>query len=1353
LFRVRAASPLKGALVACGLLLALYVASARGQFEGSDSSPPRRSSDAAADAAGDYRAYSLKHKDVRDVERMLGELLANFGDSAHVLADPRANRILLRGPERAQQIARQLIESIDRPAPAEREVKSTLRVYRVSPARADEAARSLKLRYADDPRIRITVDADGAQLLILAPADVHDDIARQLSPRAPLPEQLGGDRRAFQPRAAEPRAPLSGPPRERFVLLENTRADRVEGLFRDIFGERLKPADVDAGYVLTDSTGTAAELQFDRRQNGVALRAPEPQLGQLARLIGTLDSPPQSAGKKIRIVPIRRADPRKVQQAIDAYRRGYRAPGSRPSVDDGQSRLWPADARSPYADDGEANRYRRGRFTQVAYQEDAPAAAPQDGQNADMDDRRRVRELGSEVDIETLDDLDVIILRGNDRDVEEVSRIIREIERLSAETQPEVEIVSLEHVGSEALAELLTKLNVDLVGSRQGRVSVTPLVKPNAVLLVGWGEAVAAVKALIAKLDQPVDAETQFRVFRLRHATAAAAGTNLQSFYANRTGLGAKVRIIPDPRTNALLVQASPRDMVEIERLIERIDTPDSGAVHQARIFKLKHALAADVAATLNAAIDAARGGTGGGAAAAQKSAILELLTVDAQGQRLLKSGILSDVRITPDPQQNALVVSAPAESMELLEALIRQLDDAPAAAAQIKVFRIVNGDATGLVQMLRALLPSQPGNVGPQLATAQGESSLAPLRFAVDLRTNSIIATGSTGDLKIIEALLLRLDEKEVQMRKNAVYRLKNAPAADVARAINDFLRSERQVQQAAPGNVSPFQQIESEVVVVPEPVSNTLILSATPRFFDEIEELVERLDAQPPQVMIQVLIAEVQLNDADEFGVELGIQDSLLFDRSLLGDLITTTNTVQTSTPAGILTSTNQVIQAATNTPGYNFNGTPLPGLGNSGSEQSLATAGSLAGQALSNFAMNRLNSELGFGGLVMSASSESVSILVRALQESRRLEILSRPQVMTLDNQPAFIQVGQRVPRIVGSTINQLGQINTIELENVGLIIAVTPRISPEGMVVMEIDAEKSELGPEAEGIPVSISNDGGVIRSPRINLTTAQTTVSAADGETIVLGGLITKGTSQVHRRVPWLADLPLLGNLFRYDSLLSKRTELLIIMTPHVVRSSEDVDRIRQIEAARMHWCCADVHEIHGEGGLCNNPNCPLCNAEIPVIYPDLDPRGHAPDGAGRTYVDPAYEADVPRPADAKRNNPRKAQRGDASEGRTGFFRRKPRAVQTSKQTAQPVNPPRLAVPRDDAMPLAPLREAEEAGPYIPEFDDDLDPRTSDAGNAARRGAVRPAGATTDRAASAGETDRSRIAEFPPGWRQ
>ncbi len=130
----------------------------------------------------------------------------------------------------------------------------------------------------------------------------------------------------------------------------------------------------------------------------------------------------------------------------------------------------------------------------------------------------RLRQLGDNVEIETLPDLDVIILRGRDPDVDEVARIIAELERLSAETIPEIHIYRLRFVNCLSLVQIIDLVAEDLIGGRQGKIHITPLVKPNAVLLIGWGEAVTAMKELIAKLDMPVSPQSQIRVYRLRHA-------------------------------------------------------------------------------------------------------------------------------------------------------------------------------------------------------------------------------------------------------------------------------------------------------------------------------------------------------------------------------------------------------------------------------------------------------------------------------------------------------------------------------------------------------------------------------------------------------------------------------------------------------------------------------------------------------------------------------------------------------------------------------------------------------------------------------------------------------------------
>jgi len=1264
-----------------------------------------------------YRGYTLRYKKAEAVRQMLTELLANVSSDTRVVIDKKTNQLIVHGPEHIHALVERLLDDVDRPprAPAPEAKQPVLKAYACRPAQLAATADRLRATYRDDRQVSVATNGSTGQLFILAPPARQVEISAWLADAAVGPiGRTGGSEAAV------------GDQQTSYLLpLKHASVMRVDRLLHDAFGSRLRRTGrivpEHGTYQLAGAKDQRLDLMLDRQGNTVTLTGPKRLAQQAKRLIETIDRPVSTGETVLKVVPLGNADPQKIEEAaraLRAHRRGgrpHRLGGDRPGspaasqghpvsqlnrIDPpslqpvGTAPRWAqraghvADLPAPDRVNHRGAAIVEGEIPQVSYlfqdADTAEGGGPEDDREGPDGNAREPRgqpphALGSDVEIDTLPDLDVLILRGSEKDVAELMRIIEEIERISVENEPVIEVVRLHHVKDEALVKLLLAVQKQLSGKRQGRVQITPLVRPNALLLIGWGEAMDAARRLIRKLDQPAERDGQLHVLPLRHVAAASAAKTIVGLFSQTTGLGTRVTVTPDTRSNALLVQAAPRDLAAVKTLLEQIDTPGSDAVNKVRVFDLHNSLATDLAKTLQAAIQAA---SGRGAQA--KSAALELLTIDNAEAKIINSGVLEEVHFTADPQRNALIVTAPAKSMELVAALIHRLDDKPAAIAQIKVFRIVNADANDLVTMLRGLLPEKTrAAVGPQLPGAEGETSTAPLRLAVDIRTNSIIATGAAGDLRIIEALLIRLDQREAHNRETSVYRLKNAPALDVANAVNDFLRSKRVVEEVAPPRaLSPFRQIEREVVVVPELVSNSLIISATPRYYKDVIALVEDLDAQPAQVMIQVLIAQVALNDADEFGVELGLQDSLLFDRGLLSDLLTTVNTVQTSTPAGILTNTQQIIQGATNTPGFNFNNQPL---GNSGSNRSLATSSRVGGQALSSFNVGRTNSELGFGGLVLSASSESVSVLIRALQETRRLEVLSRPQVMTLDNQPAFIQVGQRVPRIIGTQINQVGQVNTVALENVGLILGVTPRISPTGMVVMEIDAERSEVGPEQEGIPISISATGEVIRSPRIDTTTAQTTVSAADGETIVLGGLITKRKNIVHRRVPYLNEIPLLGHLFRYDLKTERRFELLIIMTPHVIRTSEDAQRLRHVEQSRVSWAAGDVEEIHGRGHVCGKDGCPYCEADVPVIHPDENPQGILPETLPPQPADdlPAPTGDSPsvdpRPPvektsyDQPATEPlpaRKRPNGHATDSRQSRVRRLP-SVETSPTASPP----------------------------------------------------------------------------------
>ncbi|MCA9004131.1 MAG: hypothetical protein KDA70_02570 [Planctomycetaceae bacterium] len=849
----------------------------------------------------------------------------------------------------------------------------------------------------------------------------------------------------------------------------------------------------------------------------------------------------------------------------------------------------------------------RQRVDQIAFQQEQPEAAqnPQQPQPADKPaevGKQRslpelLQDLSGNVNIESVPDLGVLILRGKDEDVNALMKIIKELEKLSEGTRPDIHLLNLRHVNSTALAELLNGVYEDLVKLRaiQGqiqKIKIIPLVKPNALLILAPDTDMPSILKLAEELDQPVNPSTEFGVFQLKSASASQVATTIREFYNERGGLGTRILVSPNIRTNSIIVQAQPRDMQEVAALIQKIDLDQSQAVSRVKIFPLKNAIAADLAETLNATLQSVLNpaaaqtsglgtniGGAGGEAAQQlqeaRSVVLEYLSQEGAQSRVLRSGLLADIRVIPDPRANTLVVTAPKDSLEMIGALINQFDARVASVAELKVFTLKNADAESMVTLLQATFSSenQQTDLGIQIAGVNdANSNLIPLKFSVDRRTNSVVAQGGADALQIVEAILLKLDGADSRKRETTVIQLKNTPVADVSVAINEFLDTQRALIAQDPDLISGFELLEREVIVVPEAINNNLIISATPRYFEQISNLVKQLDKEAPQVIIQALIVEVELDNDDEFGVELGLQDSLLFNRSIIDNVLTVQQTV---TGASNVTQTNQTIVSQEATPGFLFNS--INPLGTNNTQNTSNTAG----QALSNFSLQRGNSDLGFGGLVLSASSESVSILIRALAAKRNVHVLSRPQIRTVDNVTAQIQVGQIVPVVNGVSVTAVGSANpVIQQSEAGIILTVTPRISPDGNIVMETQAEKSDFN--GSSVPIfTDATTGNVVESPIKNITQVQTTVSVPNGQTVVLGGMITESDTTIERKVPWLGDIPLLGIPFRYDYTSTRRKELLVFLTPRIIRNDADSEFIKQVESERIHLQVEKAEQMHG----------------------------------------------------------------------------------------------------------------------------------------------------------------------------
>ncbi|MBI3410657.1 MAG: hypothetical protein HY040_20160 [Planctomycetes bacterium] len=769
-----------------------------------------------------------------------------------------------------------------------------------------------------------------------------------------------------------------------------------------------------------------------------------------------------------------------------------------------------------------------------------------------------------------------------------------------------------------------------------------PLPRQNAILVAAARSRMPDIRREINRLDQLPSPDGRAVPFALKRQGAARVAGLITSFFADRYGetkAQNQIRVTYDDSVNRVFVQASPADLLEIRGLIEQLDSTESSALNDLRIIPLRNAVADDLALTLVRALSdgftlttpgtttglpgavpgggAFPGGLGalGAAGAGQststrttKVSSLRFFTSKKEGGKVLESGILEDIHVTSDPRTNSLIISAPQKSMLLVLALLRELDTPPNAIASINIFTLKRADASQTALQLQQLflgsgglgttgtrtggLPGAPGGALPgalpgglgatlgqarplQLTVGGFTPEGAPiidLRLTVDDRTNSIIVAGSRNDLDVIESIIYKLETTEDSMRMKEAIKLHNAAAADVALALNDFFTKSMTVYTTA-GQRTAYQEMLRDVVISAEPVSNTILVNASPQYMSEIVRMIGVLDAVPLQVVIQVLVAEVTLDDSNEFCVEIGLQSPVLFQRSVIpangGTSSFTSNANATVFPSlsGPVTVNNSLNSVAF--PGFNFNSTSP--LGNNPA----VSPGIVGYQGLGNLGVGRVSPTSGVGGFVFSAASDAFTLLIRALKVQSRLDVLSRPQIMALDNQTAYINVGKEVPIVTGSTATSNGVItNSIDRRQIGVILQVTPRISPDGRVLLRVFPQVSSLDP----VPFPLGNGQ---TGTALNIQQMETTVSATDGETVAIGGLLTKIDQRTENKIPWLGDLPGVGALFRYRTQTKEKRELIIVLTPHLVRNVEDGKRILAEEARKIDWCVSDVVRIHG----------------------------------------------------------------------------------------------------------------------------------------------------------------------------
>lgn len=284
------------------------------------------------------------------------------------------------------------------------------------------------------------------------------------------------------------------------------------------------------------------------------------------------------------------------------------------------------------------------------------------------------------------------------------------------------------------------------------------------------------------------------------------------------------------------------------------------------------------------------------------------------------------------------------------------------------------------------------------------------------------------------------------------------------------------------------------------------------------QIKDVIQSLDQPRPQVLIKVVFLEVTHNNSLDFGVEGGRSQKI-------GD-VGTGKFANAFGQSGInLAATN----GALNSIGQNITGfgqTP-PG---AGLYQMLGT---------------------------------DYEVTLRAIAQAGNAEILSRPSILARNNQPATISLGQQVPIVASTTFNAInGQVNNVTYQNVGIILRVTPFISPDGMVEMIVSPETSSLADRSQWVPISAD-----AAAPVINSRVADTVVVVPDGQTVVIGGLMETQQLTSESKIPLLGDIPGLGNLFKRKQKTNRKTELMIFLTPHVIPAASKLAALTAEERA------------------------------------------------------------------------------------------------------------------------------------------------------------------------------------------
>jgi general secretion pathway protein D len=450
----------------------------------------------------------------------------------------------------------------------------------------------------------------------------------------------------------------------------------------------------------------------------------------------------------------------------------------------------------------------------------------------------------------------------------------------------------------------------------------------------------------------------------------------------------------------------------------------------------------------------------------------------------------------------NMLIISDRAGNVNRLMRIIARIDQT--GGSDIDVIPLQSATAADTVRVLTSLV-SQAG----------GDAGGPAVKLVADDRSNSVLLSGDPAMRLRIRTLIANLDTPLDTGGETFVRYLQYAKAEDLAGKLKEQITSpgaggaaQRGAPGAAPIANAPAPTAASAAATVSlaggtgtiwaDKDTNALIITAPQRTMRAINAVIDKLDIRRAMVQVQAIIVEVSADKTADLGVNWILDGSN--SKLAVGGFIE---------PTG---------------------GTSIVDLYNA----SQGTSGNLAAAAGTTIGIGRL-----------AATGVNFAAVVRALQGDSRTNIISKPDITMRDNEEAKLEVGQEVPFITGQYTGSTGTTSafqTVQRQQVGTILKVTPQINKGDSVLLKIEVESSSLAASSAGAVDKVTNK-----------RTISTSVQIPDGGTLVLGGLIEDKATNSEQRVPWLGRIPLLGELFRTRDTAKSKTNLLIFIQPHILR--------------------------------------------------------------------------------------------------------------------------------------------------------------------------------------------------------